>query len=298
LRLLGGLSTAEIARAFLQPEPTIAQRIVRAKKTLAEARLPFELPRRAAQSERLTSVLEVLYLIFNEGYAATAGDDWMRPALCHEATRLARVLASLVPAEPEVQGLLALLQLQASRLAARTDAQGQAVLLLAQDRSRWDRLLIRHGLATLARAETLCQQTGAGLGPYALQAAIAACHARASTAELTDWPRIATLYGELARAQPSPVVELNRAVAVAMADGPAAGLAIVDRLQLEPRLRGYHWLPSVRADLLTRLGRFDEARAEFDRAAALTHNTQDRSLLLARAAALSSPPTDHRPNSE
>jgi RNA polymerase sigma factor (sigma-70 family) len=284
LRLLGGLTTAEIARAFLVPEPTIAQRIVRAKRTLAEARVPFEVPRGAELDARLSSVLEVLYLIFNEGYAATAGDDWMRPALCEEALRLGRILAGLAPQEPEVHGLVALMEIQASRLRARTGPAGEPILLLDQDRARWDHLLITRGLAALRRAEEL----GGALGPYALQAAIAACHARARTAEETDWQRIAALYDALARIAPSPVVELNRAVALAMAAGPAAGLAVVDALTSEPSLAGYHLLPSVRGDLLAKLGRFAEARAELERAAALTRNARERELLLERAAACAS----------
>lgn len=281
LRLLGGLSTAEIARAFLVPEPTIAQRIVRAKRTLAEARVPFEVPPRAELAARLASVLEVIYLIFNEGYSATAGDDWVRPALCEDALRLGRILAELMPAEPEVHGLLALMEIQASRLRARVGPSGEPVLLLDQDRSRWDQLLIRRGLAALARAEKL----GGALGPYALQAAIAACHARARTPEETDWGRIAALYDALAQLAPSPVVELNRAVALAMAFGPAAGLEVVDELSAEPSLKSYHLLPSVRGDLLAKLGRLDEARSEFERAAALTRNLRERALLLERAAA-------------
>jgi RNA polymerase sigma factor (sigma-70 family) len=251
LKVLGGLTTDEIARAFLVPEPTVAQRIVRAKRALAQARVPFELPPAAELAERLASVLEVIYLVFNEGYAASAGDDWMRPALCAEAMRLGRVLAELAPTEPEVHGLVALMEIQASRATARVDASGAPVLLLEQDRSRWDHLLSRRGLAALARAESL----GGALGPYALQAAIAACHARAREASETDWARIAALYAVLARREPSPVVELNRAVAVAMAEGPAAGLALVDALQGEPALRDYHLLPSVRGELLSRLGR-------------------------------------------
>ena len=282
LRLLGGLSTEEIARAFLVPEPTIAQRIVRAKKTLTAARVPFELPPGDALAQRLASVLEVIYLVFNEGYTATAGEDWMRPALCDEALRLARILAELAPNEAEVHGLVALLELQASRAAARVDAAGKPVLLLEQNRARWDQLLIRRGLAALQRAESL---VGA-LGPYALQAAIAACHARAPVAEETDWGRIAALYDALAQLAPSPVVELNRAVAVAMAFGPAAGLDIVDGLAGEPSLKNYQWLPSVRGDLLAKLGRHDEARAEFERAAALARNARERELLLDRARAL------------
>jgi RNA polymerase sigma factor (sigma-70 family) len=281
LRLLGGLTTEEIARAFLVPETTIAQRIVRAKRTLAEARVPFEVPSGAALAPRLASVLEVIYLVFNEGYSATAGDDWMRPALCEEALRLGRIVAELAPAEPEVHGLVALLEIQASRTRARTGPGGEPVLLLEQNRARWDQLLIRRGLAALARAEAL----GGALGPYALQAAIAACHARALTAEQTDWPRIAALYDALAQAAPSPVVELNRAVAVAMAFGPEAGLEIVDGLAGEPQLASYHLLPTVRGDLLAKLGRWGEARADFERAAALTRNSRERALLMARAQA-------------
>jgi len=280
LRVLGGLSTAEIARAFLLAEATAAQRIVRAKRTLAAARVPFEVPGPEARAERLASVLEVIYLIFNEGYSATAGDDWMRPGLCAEALRLGRVLAGLMPDESEVHGLAALMEIQASRLPARTDAQGRPVLLMDQDRSRWDRLLIRRGLASLARAQSL----GAALGPYALQAALAACHARAARAPDTDWAQIVALYDALAQLAPSPVVELNRAVAIGMAYGPQAGLERVDALAADPALQQYHWLPSVRADLLARLGRHEEARAEFLRAAALTRNTQEQQLLLARAA--------------
>jgi RNA polymerase sigma factor (sigma-70 family) len=281
LRLLGGLTTDEIARAFLVAEPTMAQRIVRAKRTLAEARIPFEAPHGRERAERLASVLEVIYLVFNEGYAATAGDDWMRPALCEDALRLGRILAELTPREPEVHGLVALMEIQASRSRARTGPGGEPILLLDQNRGRWDRLLIHRGLAALARAEAL----GGAHGPYALQAAIAACHARARTAAETDWARIAALYGELARLAPSPVVELNRAVAVAMADGPAAGLELVDALAAEPSLQGYHWLPAARGDLLDRLGRHDEARQEFERAAALTRNTREREVLLGRAQA-------------
>ncbi len=281
LRLLGGLTTEEIARAFLVPEPTIAQRIVRAKRTLAEASAPFEVPRRAELTARLSSVLEVIYLVFNEGYAATAGDDWMRPALCEDALRLGRVLAGLVPGEAEVHGLVALMEIQASRSRARLGPSGEPVLLLDQDRALWDRILIRRGLAALERAEEL----GGLRGPYALQAAIAACHARAAAPEETDWARIAALYGDLARVAPSPVVELNRAVAVSMASGPAAGLELVDRLAAEPSLRGYHLLPSVRGDLLFKLGRLGEAREEFERAAGLTRNARERALLLERAAA-------------
>ncbi|HTM19774.1 MAG TPA: RNA polymerase sigma factor [Kofleriaceae bacterium] len=283
LRLLGGLSTEEIARAFLSAEPTVAQRIVRAKRTLTEAKVPFEVPRAAERPARLASVLEVIYLIFNEGYSATAGDDWMRPALCEDALRLGRILAGLTPDEPEVHGLCALMEIQASRTAARTGPDGQPILLLEQNRARWDRLLIRRGLDALARAEAL----GGAHGPYALQAAIAACHARAATAADTDWVRIAALYAALAQVQPSPVVELNRAVAVGMAFGPAAALELVDALAGEPALAGYHLLPSVRGDLLFKLGRLDEARAEFERAAAQTRNARERELLLARAAACS-----------
>jgi RNA polymerase sigma factor (sigma-70 family) len=280
LRLLGGLTTEEIARAFLVPEPTVAQRIVRAKRALAGAGVPFEVPRGAERAERLSSVLGVLYLIFNEGYSATAGHDWMRPALCEDALRLGRVLAGLAPNEPEVHGLVSLMEIQASRANARTGPEGEPILLLEQDRGRWDQVLIRRGLAALARAEEL----GGAAGPYALQAAIAACHARARTADETDWPRIAALYATLAGLAPSPVVELNRAVAVAMAFGPAAGLEIVDALRSEPSLRSYHLLPSVRGDLLARLGRLEEARAEFERAASLTRNARERALLRARAA--------------
>ncbi|WP_431960434.1 RNA polymerase sigma factor [Actinacidiphila sp. bgisy160] len=280
LRLLGGLTTAEIARAFLVPEPTVAQRIVRAKRTLATADVPFEQPHGPDRVERLSSVLEVIYLVFNEGYSATAGDDWMRPALCEDALRLARVLAGLMPEEAEVHGLAALLEIQASRSAARTGPGGQPVLLADQDRRRWDQLLIRRGFAALARAEA----AGGPPGPYTLQAAIAACHARALDARDTDWRRIAELYEALARRTPTPVVELNRAVAVTMAHGPREGLALVDRLTGEPSLRGYHLLPSVRGDLLERLGRHAEAREEFLRAATLTRNERERSLLVERAA--------------
>jgi RNA polymerase sigma factor (sigma-70 family) len=283
LRLLGGLTTDEIARAFLVPEPTVAQRIVRAKRTIAKERIPYEVPYGPELAVRLASVLKVVYLVFNEGYSATAGDDWMRPGLCEDALRLARVLAGLMPREPEVHGLAALLEIQASRAAARTGATGEPVLLLDQDRSRWDHLLIRRGFAALARAEALTRAGGQPPGPYALQAAIAACHARALTAAETDWGRIAELYGTLAALTGSPVVELNRAVAVSMADGPAAGLALVDALAAGGALEGYHLLPSVRGDLLTRLGRDAEARAEFARAAALTRNNAERALLLARA---------------
>jgi RNA polymerase sigma-70 factor, ECF subfamily len=291
LRLLGGLTTAEIARAFLVPEPTVAQRIVRAKRTLAEARVPYEVPRGPELAPRLSSVLEVLYLVFNEGYAATAGDDWMRPALCEEALRLGRILAGLAPGEPEVHGLVALMEIQASRAGARVGPSGEPVLLLDQDRGRWDQLLIRRGLLALERA----QQLGGALGPYALQAALAACHARARTPEETDWARIAALYGALARLAPSPVVELNRAVAVGMAEGPAAGLALVDALTGEPALQAYHLLPSVRGDLLFKLGRLPEARVEFERAAALTRNARERDLLLARAGACASGPPPPAP---
>jgi RNA polymerase sigma factor (sigma-70 family) len=281
LRLLGGLTTDEIARAFLVPEPTIAQRLVRAKRTLTEARVPFEVPRGAELSARLPSVLEVIYLIFNEGYAATRGDDWMRPELCDDALRLGRILAELVPQEAEVHGLVALMELHASRARARAGPSGEPILLLEQDRSRWDQLLVRLGLAALARAESL----GQPLGPYTLQAAIAACHARARTASETDWVRIVALYDALAELTQSPVVELNRAVAVAMALGPAAGLELVDRLVTEPALRTYHLLPSVRGDLLAKLGRADQARTEFERAASLARNARERDLLLARARA-------------
>jgi RNA polymerase sigma factor (sigma-70 family) len=279
LRLLGGLTTEEIARAFLVPEPTVAQRIVRAKRTLSEAHVPFEVPRRADLAARLSSVLEVVYLIFNEGYAATAGDDWMRPALCEDALRLGRILVGLAPNEPEVHGLVALMEIQASRSHARVGPSGEPVLLLDQDRSRWDQLLIHRGLAALERAEKL----GGALGPYALQAAIAACHARAHTPGETDWARIAELYDALAELTPSPVVELNRAVAISMAIGPAAGLELVDALTSEPSLERYHLLPSVRGDLLAKLGRFEEARTEFERAASLTRNERERALLLERA---------------
>ena len=280
LRLLGGLTTDEIARAFLVPETTVAQRIVRAKRTLAEADIPFEVPRGADRDVRLSSVLEVLYLVFNEGYAATAGEDWIRPQLCEEALRLGRVLAGLAPQEPEVHGLVALMEIQASRFAARVGPSGEPILLLDQNRSLWDRLLIRRGLAGLERAEAL----GRVPGPYLLQAAITACHARARDPAETDWVRIAVLYETLARLMPSPVVELNRAVAVSMAFGPAAGLELVDALTSEPALKGYHLLPSVRGDLLGKLGRHDEARTEFERAATLTRNARERALLLDRAA--------------
>jgi len=280
LKLLGGLTTDEIARAFLVPEPTIAQRIVRAKRTLAEARVPFEVPSGDALAARLASVLEVIYLVFNEGYSATAGDHWMRPQLCEEALRLGRVLAELAPREPEVHGLCALMEIQQSRVHARQGPGGEPILLLDQDRGRWDPLLIGRGLAALARAEAL----GGALGRYALQGAIASCHARATTAEDTDWQRIAALYDALAQIAPSPVVELNRAVAVGMAFGPASGLALVDALADEPTLAGYHLLPSVRGDLLAKLGRHGEARAEFQRAASLTRNARERELMLERAA--------------
>ncbi len=279
LRLLGGLSTDEIARAFLTPEPTVAQRIVRAKRTLAEARVPFEVPRGPDRAERLSSVLQVIYLVFNEGHSATAGEQWVRPELCEEALRLGRILAGLAPGEPEVHGLAALMEIQASRLRARVGPSGEPVLLLDQDRSRWDRVLIGRGLEALERAEAL----GGALGPYALQAAIAACHARAATAAETDWPRIAALYDALAQVAPSPVVQLNRAVALGMAYGPAAGLEAVEALLAEPALRGYHLLPGVRGDLLFRLGRLAEARGEFERAASLTRNAREREVLLRRA---------------
>jgi RNA polymerase sigma-70 factor (ECF subfamily) len=280
LRLLGGLTTEEIARAFLVPEPTIAQRIVRAKRTLTDARVPYEVPRGAELSARLSSVLEVLYLIFNEGYSATTGDDWMRPALCEDALRLGRILAELAPQEPEVQGLVALMEIQASRAGARIGPTGEPILLPDQNRARWDQILIRRGLAALERAEQLADAPG----PYALQAAIAACHARARTAEETDWARMVGLYAELAQLTPSPIVELNRAVALAMAEGPAAGLELVDTLISEPSLARYHLLPGVRGDLLAKLGRWSEARVEFERAAALTRNARERELLLERAA--------------
>ena len=280
LRLLGGLTTEEIARAFLVPTATVAQRIVRAKRTLTEAGVPFEVPRRPELAERLTSVLEVIYLVFNEGYSATAGDDWMRPALCEEALRLGRILAGLAPGEPEVHGLVALMEIQASRSRARVGPSGEPILLLDQDRGRWDQLLIHRGLTSLRRAEAL----GGADGPYALQAAIAACHARAADPEKTDWNRIVSLYERLSRINPSPVVELNRAVALGMAFGPAAGLELADALRAEPALKAYHLLPAVRGDLLHRLGRFDEARAEFERAAELTRNVREREVMLARAA--------------
>jgi RNA polymerase sigma factor (sigma-70 family) len=281
LRLMGGLTTDEIARAFLVPEATVAQRIVRAKRTLTDAGVPFEVPRGPELAARLASVLEVLYLIFNEGYSATAGDDWMRPALCEDAMRLGRILAGLAPQEPEVHGLVALMEIQASRAHARVGPSGEPVLLLDQDRARWDQLLIHRGLASLRRAEEL----GGAQGPYALQAAIAACHGRARTAEQTDWTRIAALYAALVHLVPSPVVELNRAVAVSMAFGPEAGLEIVDSLMDEPSLKSYHLLPSVRGDFLFKLGRLDEARVEFERAATLTRNARERALLMERVAA-------------
>jgi RNA polymerase sigma factor (sigma-70 family) len=294
LRMLGGLTTEEIARAFLVPEATVAQRIVRAKRTLAQARIPFEVPRGAELAARLSSVLEVLYLVFNEGYSATAGEDWMRPALCEDALRLGRILAELAPQEPEVHGLVALMEIQASRAGARVGPAGEPVLLLDQDRGRWDQLLIHRGLAALERAEAL----GGALGPYALQAAIAACHARARTAAETDWARIASLYDALARLTPSPVVELNRAVAVGMAFGPAAGLGLVDALRSEPLLQAYHLLPSVRGDLLFKLGRFEEARTEFERAASLTRNARERTLLLERARSCGGGSTPSAPRRE
>ncbi len=286
LRLLGGLTTDEIARAFLVSEPTVAQRIVRAKRTLAEARVPFEVPRGDKLAARLSSVLEVIYLVFNEGYSATAGEDWMRPALCEDALRLGRILAGLARQEPEVHGLVALMEIQASRFRARTGPSGEPILLMDQDRARWDHLLVRRGLAALERAEELNREAGGALGPYALQAAIAACHARARTPGETDWKRIVALYDGLAQLAPSPVVELNRAVAVAMAYGPEEGLALVDAIAAEPALRGYHLLPSVRADFLLKLGRLDEARGEFERAASLTRNSREIRLLLDRAVAL------------
>jgi len=285
LRLLGGLTTDEIARAFLVPEPTIAQRIVRAKRTLAEKQIPFEVPRGPELAARLSSVLGVIYLIFNEGYSATAGDDWMRPALCEDALRLGRILAELSPKEPEVHGLVALMEIQASRAQARVGPAGEAILLNDQNRALWDQLLIRRGFTALTRAEKL----SATRGPYTLQAAIAACHARARTPEETDWPRIVTIYGKLAELTPSPVVELNRAVAIGMAFGPAAGLELVDALAAEPSLKGYHLVQSVRGDLLFKLGRFEEARGEFERAASLTRNVRERELLLQRAASCDSP---------
>jgi RNA polymerase sigma-70 factor, ECF subfamily len=279
LRLLGGLTTDEIARAYLVAEPTIAQRIVRAKRTLTEAQVAFEVPRGAEFTQRLASVLQVLYLIFNEGYSATAGDDWLRPALCEEALRLGRILVGLVPNEAEAHGLVAMMEIQASRAKARVNASGEPILLLDQDRARWDRLLINRGVAALDRAERL----GGMRGPYAIQAAIAACHARARIGEETDWERIAELYGELGEVAPSPIVELNRAVAVGMAHGPAAGLELVDPLASDPALENYHLLPSVRGDLLKKLGRMEEARAEFERAASITRNAREKNLLLERA---------------
>jgi len=288
LRLLGGLTTDEIARAFLTPEPTIAQRIVRAKRTLAEEKVPFEVPRPHEMPQRLSSVLGVIYLIFNEGYSATAGDDWMRPALCEDAQRLARILAGLVPNEPEAHGLLSLLEIQASRTRARTDASGNPILLLDQNRAHWDQLLITRGLSALQRAEALANGTD-NLGPYALQASIAACHARARTPDQTDWPQIASLYARLHSISPSPIIQLNRAVAVSMASGPEPALAIVDQLQNEPSLKNYHLLPSVRADLLKKLGRLPEAQSEFHRAASLTKNSRERALLLQRAADCANP---------
>ena len=284
LRLLGGLTTPEIARAFLTPEPTVAQRIVRAKRTLTEARVPFEVPRGPDRAVRMSSVLEVIYLIFNEGYSATAGDDWMRPGLCEDALRLGRILAELTPQEAEVHGLVALMEIQASRSKARVDARGEPILLLEQDRGKWDQLLIHRGLGALERAVGL----GGASGPYALQAAIAACHARARTGEETDWPRIVALYDALAQLNPSPIVELNRAVALAMAFGPEAGLEVVDQLRSEAALKNYHLLPSVRGDFLFKLGRFGEAKAEFERAAELTGNVREKKLLRDRAAACQS----------
>jgi len=285
LRMLGGLTTPEIARAFLVPEATVAQRIVRSKRTLAEKRIPFEVPRGNELTARLSSVLAVVYLIFNEGYSATAGDDWMRPALCEDALRLGRILAELAPQEPEVHGLVALMEIQASRSRARVRPSGEPILLLDQNRAHWDQLLIRRGLAALEHAEKLVAAKLAAPGPYVLQAEIAACHARARTPEETDWPRIVTLYAALAELTPSPIVELNRAVAIAMASGPAAGLELVDALTADRSLANYHLLPSVRGDLLKKLSRFDEARAEFERAASLTQNAQERNLLLQRAQA-------------
>lgn len=286
LRLIGGLTTPEIARAFLVSEPTIAQRIVRAKRTLADAHVPYEVPRGAELSARLANVLQVIYLIFNEGYSATAGDDWHRPALCEDALRLGRMLAELAPQEPEVHGLVALMEIQASRTRARVNANGEPILMLEQNRALWDQLLIHRGFAALGRAEELSRAMG-NFGTYTLQAAIAACHARALTADATDWPRIAALYAALAHVAPSPIVELNRAVAVGMAEGPAAGLAILDEITGDPALKNYHLLPSVRADLLRKLGRVDEARAEFERAASLTQNFRERDFLLSRASACS-----------
>jgi RNA polymerase sigma factor (sigma-70 family) len=289
LRMVGGLTTDEIARAFLVSESTVAQRIVRAKRTLAKERVPFEVPRGAERAGRLSSVLEVIYLVFNEGYTATAGDDWMRPALCEDALRVGRILAELAPLEPEVHGLVGLMEIQASRARARAGPSGEPILLLDQNRALWDRLLIRRGLAALDRAD----QLGGARGPYALQGAIAACHARARTPDETDWARIAGLYATLAALSPSPVVELNRAVAVGMAFGPQAGLDLVDVLVAEASLENYHLLPSVRGDLLKKLGRFDDARQEFERAASLTRNARERALLLERATACARPPTAH-----
>ena len=285
LRLVGGLTSEEIARAFLVPEATVAQRIVRAKRLLAEKRVPFEVPRGAELSRRLASVLEVVYLIFNEGYSATAGDHWLRPQLCEEAQRLGRILAELAPNEPEVHGLVALMEIQASRFAARTGPSGEPILLLDQNRARWDQLLIRRGLAALERAEMRAKEQGRDLGPYALQAAIAACHARARTADETDWARIVGLYAVLAQLMPSPIVELNHAVALGMLSGPAAGLERIDKLASAPALKAYHLLPSVRGEFLRKLGRLEEARAEFERAASLTRNERERKLLLERASA-------------
>jgi predicted RNA polymerase sigma factor len=290
LRLLGGLDTDEIARAFLVPEATVAQRIVRAKRTLAEKQIPFEVPRGAELAERVSSVLEVLYLVFNEGYSATAGNDWMRPQLCEEALRLGRILAELAPQESEVHGLVSLMEIQFSRFRARTDANGDPILLMDQNRALWDQLLIRRGFAALERADKVADSLQRAPGPYLLQAAIAACHAQARTAEETDWLQIAALYAVLGNVTPSPIVELNRAVAVAMAEGPAAGLVLADALTNEASLKHYHLLPSVRGDFLFRLGRFEEARAEFERAAALTRNARERAVLTARAAACSRNP--------
>jgi RNA polymerase sigma factor (sigma-70 family) len=285
LRLLGGLTTPEIARAFLVPEATIAQRIVRAKRTIAEARVPYEVPKGADRAARIASVLDVIYLVFNEGYSATAGDDWMRPALCEDALRLGRILATLAPDKPEVHGLVALMEIQASRSRARVGPDGEPILLLEQDRARWDRLLINRGLKALERAEAI----GGSLGPFALQGAIAACHARALRPEDTDWQRIVALYDALAELTPSPIIELNRAVAVSMADGPAAGLDLVESLLDEPALKNYHLLPAVHGDLLIKLGRRDEARSEFERAAFMTQNARERKMLLDRAATAKKP---------
>jgi RNA polymerase sigma factor (sigma-70 family) len=289
LRMLGGMTTEEIARAFLVPEATVAQRIVRAKRTLTEKRVPFEAPRGEELAARLSSVLEVIYLIFNEGYTATAGDDWMRPALCEDALRLGRILAALAPNEPEVHGLVALMEIQASRSRARVGPSGEPVLLFDQNRALWDQLLIRRGLAAFERAREIGNSPGKTLGPYTLQAAIAACHARARSRHETDWARIAELYTKLARLTPSPVIDLNRAVAVGMAAGPQAGLELVDALASEPSLQGYHLLPGVRGDLLTKLGRWEEARPEFERAASLTRNARERELLMERARACGEP---------